>query len=269
SAKESLQDIYEHCQTFCIRKQKQEKKSHAQMPNQVMQYIVEKHPDFEPLMKEWSEFEKAVRLKSKKIGQAPIRDRIDKANLRLLTAGTVMRKHGDARKKLIRVDESCELLLFEDTTGKKGPKQLNIRNIQQIRGGNAHPAMRNVPNGCGIQLVSIDPNGLEFVVCLETKTGIECDKWLSALQELVHAWSNNKEEKEKEKEEDKKEDKNKKQNKMNKAIDEKEEKKKWMKWWKAKNEKDKSEIISKFEHLSKSDFGIWLLHQSKWKNDLI
>ncbi|ETO16984.1 hypothetical protein RFI_20353 [Reticulomyxa filosa] len=159
---------------------------------QVMQHIVEKHPGFEPLIKEWSEFEKAVRLKSKKIGQAPakhysapIRDRIDKANLRLLTAGTVMRKHGDARKKLIRVDESCELLLFEDTTGKKGPKQLNIRSIQQIRGGNAHPAMRKVAKDCGIEIVSIDPNGREFVVCLETKTGVEGEKWLSALQELV------------------------------------------------------------------------------------
>ncbi|ETO16671.1 hypothetical protein RFI_20668, partial [Reticulomyxa filosa] len=235
---------------------------------QVMQHIAETHSSFEPLTKEWTEFEQAIRLKANKIGQdsakhysVSIRDRIDKANLRLLTAGTVMRKHDD-----VRVDESCELLLFEDTNGKREPGRLDIKSIRHIQGGNSHPSMRNVPKGCGIQIVSTDPNGREIVVCLETETGIECDKWLSALQELVHAWSNDKEEEEKE--EDKKEDKTEKQNKINKAIDEKEEKRKWMKWWKAKNEKDKSEIISKFEHLSKSDFGIWLLHQSKWKNDL-
>ncbi|ETO20143.1 hypothetical protein RFI_17076 [Reticulomyxa filosa] len=41
-----------------------------------------------------------------------------------------------------------------------------------------------------------------------------------------------------------------------------------MKWWKEKNEKDKEEMITKFEQLSSDDFGEWLLNQSKWKNDL-
>jgi len=159
----------------------------------ILQQVSEKHPGFEPLVKEWAEFEKAVRLKSKKIANTtraaytvPIRDRIDKANLRLLTAGTVMRKHGDgsAHKKLVRVDENCEVLLFEDTTGKKQTKQLNVKTIQQIRGGNSHPSMRKVAKECGIEIVSSDPNGREFTVCLETKTESECDKWLSALQEL-------------------------------------------------------------------------------------
>ncbi|ETO24716.1 hypothetical protein RFI_12441 [Reticulomyxa filosa] len=47
----------------------------------------------------------------------------------------------------------------------------------------------------------------------------------------------------------------------------KEEKKKWMKWWKERNEKDKSEIIKQFEQLSTTDFEMWLLQQSKWKNN--
>jgi len=161
----------------------------------IFQNIVEKNPGFEPLTKEWAEFDKATRLKSKKVGHTakhysvPVRDRVDKSNLRLLTAGTVMRKHekGKARKKLVRVDETCELLLFEDagSGAKKAPKQLNMKSIQEIRAGNNHPSMKKVPKECGIEIVSVDPNGRSFVVCLETKTGLEADKWVSALQELL------------------------------------------------------------------------------------
>ncbi|ETO00223.1 hypothetical protein RFI_37224 [Reticulomyxa filosa] len=57
-------------------------------------------------------------------------------------------------------------------------------------------------------------------------------------------------------------------NEVKKDIDGKEEKKKWMKWWKERNEKDKSEMIEKFEQLSSSDFGSWILNHSKWKNHL-
>jgi len=35
--------------------------------------------------------------------------------------------------------------------------------------------------------VAVDPNGREFGVYLETKTGIEGEKWTSALQELLTA----------------------------------------------------------------------------------
>ncbi|ETO21141.1 hypothetical protein RFI_16063, partial [Reticulomyxa filosa] len=46
------------------------------------------------------------------------------------------------------------------------------------------------------------------------------------------------------------------------------ETKKWMIWWKDRNEKDKLKVIAKFEQLSPADFAMWLLHQSKWKDDL-
>ncbi|ETO32983.1 hypothetical protein RFI_04124 [Reticulomyxa filosa] len=52
------------------------------------------------------------------------------------------------------------------------------------------------------------------------------------------------------------------------GVKKKEEKRKWTKWWKERNEKDKEEIISKFEQLSNNDFETWLLRQSKWKHDL-
>ncbi|ETO25878.1 caspase 3, apoptosis-related cysteine protease a [Reticulomyxa filosa] len=41
-----------------------------------------------------------------------------------------------------------------------------------------------------------------------------------------------------------------------------------MKWLKDKDEKDKKEIVTNFEKLSDDNFEIWLLKQSKWKNDV-
>ncbi|ETN97366.1 hypothetical protein RFI_40163, partial [Reticulomyxa filosa] len=47
-----------------------------------------------------------------------------------------------------------------------------------------------------------------------------------------------------------------------------EEEKKWRKWLKERDEKDKKEIVTNFEKLSDDNFEIWLLKQSKWKNDV-
>ncbi|ETO12077.1 hypothetical protein RFI_25300, partial [Reticulomyxa filosa] len=60
------------------------------------------------------------------------------------------------------------------------------------------------------------------------------------------------------------------QNEVNQKINVclKEENIKWMKWLKEINEKEKVEVIAKFEQLSKNDFEKWLLTQSKWKKDL-
>jgi len=65
-----------------------------------------------------------------------------------------------------------------------------MKSIQEIRHGNNHPSLRKVPNDCGVTIISVDPNGREFVVCLETKTGIEAEKWVAALQELLAACTN-------------------------------------------------------------------------------
>jgi len=91
------------------------------------------------------------------------------------------------RKRLVRVDETCELLLFEDPNGKKGAKQLNVKSVQGVRNGNSHPAMKKVAKECGIDIISVDPNGRQYTIYLETKTGIEAEKWIAALQELVGA----------------------------------------------------------------------------------
>ncbi|ETO26481.1 hypothetical protein RFI_10655, partial [Reticulomyxa filosa] len=152
----------------------------------VFQDIVSRHNSYEPLDKEWHEFEKALRLKSTAFAQThkyytiPLRDRIDKSNLRLLTAGTIMRKHGD-----VRIDHSCELLLLEDPKGKKATKQLSLKSVRQIVNDNSQPPLRKVSKDCAICIVSTDPNGHDFALCLETKTPQECQKWVHALQELI------------------------------------------------------------------------------------
>ncbi|ETO01432.1 hypothetical protein RFI_36008, partial [Reticulomyxa filosa] len=46
------------------------------------------------------------------------------------------------------------------------------------------------------------------------------------------------------------------------------EKEKGVKWWNERDGNDKTEIIEKFERLTRNDFRTWLLNQNKWKNDL-
>ncbi|ETO33708.1 hypothetical protein RFI_03392 [Reticulomyxa filosa] len=59
----------------------------------------------------------------------------------------------------------------------------------------------------------------------------------------------------------------KKDEQMNEYVNRKEERRKWMKWWKERNEKDKADVIKRFEQLSSNDFERWLLKESKWKTN--
>ncbi|ETO27445.1 hypothetical protein RFI_09687 [Reticulomyxa filosa] len=48
----------------------------------------------------------------------------------------------------------------------------------------------------------------------------------------------------------------------------KEKQKKWMQWLKEKEIMDKSDIIGTFETRSYENFKLWLLNESKWKNEI-
>ncbi|ETO24895.1 hypothetical protein RFI_12261 [Reticulomyxa filosa] len=45
-------------------------------------------------------------------------------------------------------------------------------------------------------------------------------------------------------------------------------KNKWMEWWNQREQKDKTEIIEKFKIMSNEQFGLWLLNECKWKNEI-
>ncbi|ETO24980.1 hypothetical protein RFI_12167, partial [Reticulomyxa filosa] len=42
----------------------------------------------------------------------------------------------------------------------------------------------------------------------------------------------------------------------------------WRRWWGQREEKEKTEIISKFQTIPTEQFGMWLLNDSKWKNEI-
>ncbi|ETO01809.1 hypothetical protein RFI_35630 [Reticulomyxa filosa] len=44
--------------------------------------------------------------------------------------------------------------------------------------------------------------------------------------------------------------------------------KKWMKWWNQRGQRDKAEVIEKFNTMSNVQFREWLLNECKWKNEI-
>merc|ERR1712204_136120 len=140
-------------------------------------------------------FEKAVKLKSRKFvpsgaQQQSMRDRLDASTVRFLSSGTICRKFGDKgkiKKKVLKVNDDCSMLLFEDPSGKKAPKQLNMRSVKGVAAGNQAPGMNKADPSNSFVVVSIDPNGREFRMGMECKTNMECQKWVAGMQQLMDA----------------------------------------------------------------------------------
>jgi len=161
----------------------------------MLKQIVDQAPDFAPLQEQWQAFEKAIKMKAKNFGQhqhysIPIRDRMKKENVRLLSAGSMMRKYetkGKGKKRVVRANDDCTVLLFEDPNGKKAPKQLNLKSVKEIRSGNSSKALAKVSPDCCFSIVAIDPNGREFFIDLEQKSNVETAKWLEALDDMKTA----------------------------------------------------------------------------------
>ncbi|ETO08158.1 hypothetical protein RFI_29232 [Reticulomyxa filosa] len=95
-----------------------------------------------------------------------------------------------------------------------------------------------------------------------TQVKIEVSEWLSKEELKVE------EDEEKENEEEEEKDSNSEMNKLVKKKDVKENLNKVMKWWNEREQKDKTKIIEKFKTLSNEKFGVWLLNEHKWKNEI-
>jgi len=153
------------------------------------------HQGYVPLQTEMKGFEKAVKLKSRKFvpsgaQQQSIRDRLDQSTVRFLSSGTICRKYGDKgkmKKKVLKVNDDCSMLLFEDPTGKKAPKQLNMRSVKGVVQGCQAPGMNKAAPANSFVIVSIDPNGREFRMGMECKTNMEMQKWVQGVQALINA----------------------------------------------------------------------------------
>lgn len=159
--------------------------------------LASQHPNYQPLQTEMKGFEKAVKLKSRKFvpsgqQQQSIRDKLDVSTVRFLSAGTIVKKYGDkgkAKKKVLKVNDDCSLLLFEDPNGQKAPKQLNMRSVKGVVQGAQAPGMQKCNPGNAFVIISIDPNGREFRMGMECKTNMEMQKWLQGIQQLIQASS--------------------------------------------------------------------------------
>eukprot|EP00483_Globobulimina_turgida_P011578 UN11600 len=142
-------------------------------------------------------FEKAVKLKSRKFvpsgqHQKSIREKLEVSTVRFLSSGTIVKKYGDkgkAKKKILKVNDDCSLLLFEDPNGQKAPKQLNMRSVKGVvQGAQAGGMQKCNPNNSFV-IISIDPNGREFRMGMECKTNMEMQKWMGGIQQLIQASS--------------------------------------------------------------------------------
>eukprot|EP01083_Nonionella_stella_P080781 222104_1 len=161
----------------------------------IVAQLAAKHENYAALQTEMKGFEKAVKLKSKKFVPSSqqnqsIRDKLSTDVVRFLCSGTVVKKYGDkgkAKKKILKVNDDCSLLLFEDPNGQKAPKQLNLKSVKGcISGAQANGMQKCNPNNAFV-IISIDPNGREFRMGMECKTNMEKDKWVKGLQTLIQA----------------------------------------------------------------------------------
>jgi len=159
----------------------------------IVAHLAQQHANYQPLQNEMQGFEKAVKLKSRKFvpnsqQQQSIREQMDPSTYRFLSSGTLVKKYGDkgkVKKKMLKVNDDCSLILFEDPNGQKAPKQLNMRSVKGVVAGNQAPGMQKCNPSNAFVIISIDPNGREFRMGLECKTNMETQKWIQGVQNII------------------------------------------------------------------------------------
>ena len=159
----------------------------------IVAHLAQQHPNYQPLQTEMKGFEKAVKLKSRKFvpnsqQQQSIREKMDVSVVRFLSSGTLVKKYGDkgkVKKKVLKVNDDCSLILFEDPQGQKAPKQLNMRSVKGVVAGSQAPGMQKSNPSNAFVIISIDPNGREFRMGLECKTNMEAQKWIQGVQAII------------------------------------------------------------------------------------
>merc|ERR1712217_424378 len=156
-------------------------------------HLAQQHANYQPLQNEMQGFEKAVKLKSRKFvpnsqQQQSIREQMDSGTYRFLSSGTMVKKYGDkgkVKKKMLKVNDDCSLILFEDPNGQKAPKQLNMRSVKGVVQGPQAPGMQKCNPSNAFVIISIDPNGREFRMGMECKTNMEMQKWVDGVQSII------------------------------------------------------------------------------------
>ena len=165
---------------------------------EIVKKLVEQLKDYQPLQTEFKQFEKSNKIRTPGIRRmftpqsTKIYNNLDQTVRRFLTSGTIMKKYhenGKSKKKMVRLNDDCSIILFEDPNGKKQPKQLNLKSLKSAvskhsLGANA-PRMDKCNENNSFVLISLDPNGKEFRLPLECKTNIEAQKWINGLQDIL------------------------------------------------------------------------------------
>merc|ERR1712228_1050319 len=155
----------------------------------------QQHANYQPLQTEMKGFEKAVKLNPRKFVPSVqqtqfFRDKLDVSVVPFLSSGTLIKKYSDkAKKKILKVNDDCGLLLFEDPNGQKAPKQLNMRSVKGVVQGAQANGMQKCNPSNSFVIISIDPNGREFRMGMECKTNMEMQKWVDGIQKLITAAS--------------------------------------------------------------------------------
>merc|ERR1719499_2840870 len=162
--------------------------------------IIRYHTSHQQIQKASRAFVRALRQRTedRNIGLANMstqltRDKLPVPVVNLLTAGTVMRKFHQSkapRKRRVKTQPNCEVILFEDPKNKRPPLLLKAREIYDVRKGPCTLPLRRKPfnnrkadeNRCfAIFARSGDE---EFSIDLETRTADECKLWVEALNTL-------------------------------------------------------------------------------------
>jgi len=166
---------------------------------ETVRLVSRQHMSHQQIQKAARSFVRALRQRtddrgiSSNVATVMTRDKLPVHVVNLLTSGTVMRKFHRSkapRKRRVKTQPNCEIILFEDTKGKKAPLMLKAREMFDVRKGACTLPLRKDmwnhrkadPERCFAIFVRSGDD--EFSIDLETRTVDECSLWVEALNTL-------------------------------------------------------------------------------------
>jgi len=161
--------------------------------------IVRHHTAHQQIQKASRAFIRALRQRTEDrsyisdVATQMTRDKLPVHVVNLLTSGTVMRKFHQSkapRKRRVKTQPNCEMILFEDPKNKRAPLLLKAREMYDVRKGPCTLPLRRKPfnhrkadeNRCFA--IFVRSGDEEFSIDLETRSADECQLWVEALNTL-------------------------------------------------------------------------------------
>jgi len=161
------------------------------------------YPNHPQIQKNAESFLRSMEMRSKKIVQAPkammsatLKDKMNIKYVKFLISGAMMKKYSNSakpKKRIVKLTQDLEYIILQDPSGKKPSRQINVRQITEMRTGACTAALtkgglgwKRAKNERCFAIFTKDGSGKINDINLECKTVEMYLKWSAALQELIN-----------------------------------------------------------------------------------